>query len=183
MGRGPGSFSRYTHYNLVHISWVLLQALSPPGRSRTVNEGWAQACGPPTGWNKRANWESWNITVTIPGHTPLQPFLQNLLIKTLPRKPLGSLCFLNISCPILLAMNLSLLQTKTFQFVWSHHGSNTQSRKNQRLPSLLLRAGLTFLKVVCFPWSALFLSLASSNKSFVFPEVSLSSSSIKKVHT
>ena len=93
-----------------------------------VTEGWEQACGPQTGWNKRADsWDSWNTTITIPeeGHTPLQPFLQNLPIKTLPRKPLGSLCFLNISCPILLAINLSLFQTKTFQFVWPHCASGT----------------------------------------------------------
>ena len=60
-------------------------------------------------------------------HT-LQPSPKTLPIKTSLWKPLKSSVFLSKSCPFSWcgpAMNLSLLQTSKFRFVWSHRASST----------------------------------------------------------
>ena len=54
--------------------------------------------------------------------------IPNFAYKTSPQKPSGILGFLSISHPLSLlvpAINLSLLQTPTFQFVWPHCASGT----------------------------------------------------------
>ena len=61
-----------------------------------ATSGWAQAQGPQTGWNQKANdWDSWNTTLL--SHQPirgglhtLQPSPQVLPINTSFLKPLGS---------------------------------------------------------------------------------------------
>ena len=79
--------------------------------------------------------DSWNTTL-LPHHQPirrksytLQPSPQILPVKTSPWKPSGNSVFLSMSHPFSLlgpAINLSLLQTLMFWFVWPHCVSGIQ---------------------------------------------------------
>ena len=142
--------------------WYASESLSSstgtkaPPRWRIVTSGWAQACGPQTSWNQKGDdWDSWNTTL-LPYHQPirgsshtLQTSPQILPIKTLAPKTSGSSGFWaqathSHSPCLVLAINLSLLQTSMFQFVvWPHCASGTWIWVRQQ-------------KYTVFPWPFLF---------------------------
>ena len=96
-----------------------------------VASGWAQRQGPQPGWNQKADdWDPCYLTTkqSEEGYTPCSPPPQILSIKTSSLNPSGISSLLSMSYPFSLlgpAINLSLLQTLMFQFVWSHCASGT----------------------------------------------------------
>ena len=73
------------HNNPVIISELILQDLKPPPRGRMPTSGWAQACGPHSGWNQKVDESEttlWPYHQSIRGglHT-LHPSTQILTVK------------------------------------------------------------------------------------------------------
>ena len=126
------------HQGMYLTIWCKSLSCSAGTKAPTQVEDGNYMLRPQTGWNQRADdWDFCNTTL-LPHHQPLrrkscalQPSpLVMLPFKTLPWKPLGSLDLLSLGCLFSLlgpAINLSLLHTPTFQFVWPHCASGTQT--------------------------------------------------------
>ena len=109
MGQGPPSpLWGYTQQSDTYL-WILW----PLPRRRMVTSVWAQAQGPQTGWNHKADdWDSWN-TNPLPHHQPLrrkshtlQPSPPNFFYKSSSLKTTGEFRLSEHDLPIFLAWPL-----------------------------------------------------------------------------